>query len=102
MANIPPLGSFLEDAFATYADEKDVLVALTPMYLLCGCSLPLWLFPDPLTSKSLILVSGLLSVGVGDTAASIVGSKFGRFHWPGQSLIWDKYAKGNIVSDQRC
>uniref|UniRef100_T1HXV3 dolichol kinase n=1 Tax=Rhodnius prolixus TaxID=13249 RepID=T1HXV3_RHOPR len=69
-----------------FADEKDEgPVALTPVYLLVGCALPLWLYPVTNISESdiLPLISGLLTVGVGDSAASICGSLVGKNKWPG-------------------
>lgn len=35
------------------------------------------------SSNLLASVSGILALGFGDTAASIVGKRYGRWHWPG-------------------
>lgn len=82
------MGSLLQDSFVVLSDDKDAgNIALTPLYLFVGCSLPLWIHPDAcdVTDSAgfnlLPLISGILSVGVGDTFASTVGSKFGRFYW---------------------
>lgn len=87
---LKPFADILQQAVNSFVDEKDAgVVAMTPIYLLVGCSLPVWLHPCPcdLTDAAgfelLPLMAGVISVGLGDTAASVIGSKFGRFHWPG-------------------
>lgn len=69
----------MQQGFSVFADEKDHLISLTPLYLLCGLSFPLWM---PTNNVPLLaLLSGVLTVGVGDTAASFVGSKWGSHKW---------------------
>lgn len=86
---LKPFYLVLETAVRSFIDEKDAgYVALTPIYLLVGCSMPMWLHPCPcdLTDSAgfelIPLLAGVVSVGIGDTFASIIGSKFGRHKWP--------------------
>lgn len=86
---MPPLALILDSAFHSFADEKDTgIIAFTPFCLLIGCSVPMWLLPCPcyrneydLNPKLLKLLAGILTIGFGDTAASVVGSKFGQTKW---------------------
>lgn len=94
---LPPIHDVLESSVKCFIDEKDAgLVALTPIYLLVGCSTPLWVHPCPcdLTDSAgfelLPLMAGVISVGIGDTAASIVGSQFGRIKWWSKSKLIQK------------
>ncbi|KAG7204890.1 hypothetical protein KM043_005288 [Ampulex compressa] len=88
---VPPLGEALQQGFTVFVDEKDVLISLTPLYLFGGLSFPLWM---PTNNLPLLpLLSGVLTVGVGDTAASMVGSKWGSHKWPGS----EKTVEGTIA-----
>lgn len=91
-----PLGNLLEEYFKVFVDERDSgPVILTHLYLLIGFTIPLWLYPHPLEEGiHPALLSGLLSLGVGDTAASVFGSQFGVFNWPGTK----KTVEGTMAS----
>lgn len=66
----------LHQGYSVFADEKDEFLSLTPLYLLCGLSFPLWM---PANDTALLpLLSGVLTVGIGDAAASFVGSNWGK------------------------
>ena len=85
-----PVADVLEASVSAFLDDKDSgHVAFTPIYLLAGLSCGLWIHPEPcdLTESTeyefLPLLAGVLSVGIGDTIASVFGSKLGRNKWPG-------------------
>ncbi|XP_062556017.1 dolichol kinase [Armigeres subalbatus] len=99
--HLEPIHSSLDTAVRNFIDEKDAgPVALTPIYLLVGCSLPMWLHPVPcdLTDSAgrnlPKLLAGVLSVGIGDTMASVCGYLVGRHKWPGTN----KSVEGTLAS----
>ncbi|KAI8119065.1 hypothetical protein FF38_02006 [Lucilia cuprina] len=94
---MPPFANILESAFHSFADEKDAgVIAFTPFCLLIGCSIPMWLQPCPcfqndkgLNPKLLPLLAGILTIGFGDTAASVIGSKYGNTKWKNSSRTFE-------------
>lgn len=62
---------------------------LSHIYLLVGCALPLWIiFPSSILeeshthlSASLAATSGVVSVGLGDAMASLIGHRYGKTKW---------------------
>lgn len=96
--NLEYLGDILNTSMNGFLDEKDQgVLILTHIYLLVGCSLPLWIFPlQAATSVSdyLLLCSGVVSLGIGDTAASIGGTLWGTTKYPGSS----KSVEGTLCS----
>ena len=82
---------------APYLDNRDKNrpIIVSHIYLLLGCALPVWLVNIAklhstndtnnisMVEKAynLLLPVGLVTVGVGDTVAAIVGSNYGRSKW---------------------
>ncbi|KAJ1981567.1 dolichol kinase [Dimargaris xerosporica] len=63
----------------SFADDHDAGPAvLSHLYLLLGCAVPLWLgSAHPLGS-----LAGVLTLGIGDAVASVVGQRWGYHRWP--------------------
>lgn len=88
------VSGLLNQCVNSFRDEKDAgILTLTHMYLLIGVSLPLWLLPAG-NPVSLPTFSGVIAIGFGDTAASIVGSHFGRHKWSGS----EKSIEGSVAA----
>ena len=92
------IGTFLSQGVSGFLDEKDQgTLILTHIYLLVGCSLPIWISPFRVASTArelLLLSAGVISLGIGDTAASIGGTLWGRTKLPNSS----KSVEGTICS----
>lgn len=73
----------LQLCFDTFKDSKDEgQLALTPLYLMIGCVAPFWMYPYSFSGTlPLPVISGILSVAIGDAAASICGTEFGKHQW---------------------
>ncbi|KAL8721275.1 MAG: hypothetical protein Q9225_002017 [Loekoesia sp. 1 TL-2023] len=95
-SQLPPVSRPLTYFLAPYVDGRDHCgpVIVSPIFLLIGCSIPLWLslgsmqrsgiFPWQgweVPSRNLSMVSGVICVGMGDAAASLVGRRYGRRRW---------------------
>ncbi|XP_054714470.1 dolichol kinase-like isoform X1 [Uloborus diversus] len=88
LVKIPFIGSVIDDAFRVFLDEKDAgTLILTHIYLLVGCSLPIWLygFTQPKIGYHICQLSGIISVGFGDTLAALYGASYGKHFWKGSN-----------------
>lgn len=93
LVRVWPVHAALQSVVGTFMDEKDAggWVVLTPVYLLCGCAMPLWLHPFGCelgdwagSGQVMAMAAGVLSVGIGDAAASVCGSIWGMHKWEGE------------------
>ena len=72
-----PFGPVITQSMAAFLDRKDDQNSIIKSHfsLLIGCALPIFLSNEPLVPG----LSGVLSIGVGDAAASIIGIRWGTF-----------------------
>ncbi|KAG9246141.1 cytidylyltransferase [Calycina marina] len=95
-SQLPPLSKSLAYFLTPYVDGRDLKgpVVISHIFLLIGCAIPLWLslgtLPRSGTSclagwelptREVSMVSGVICVGLGDAAASLVGRRYGRRKW---------------------
>lgn len=103
-SQLPPLSGPIAKFLTPYVDGRDLRgpVVVSHIFLLVGCAIPLWLslagverFGErpwegwEVRSRDVSMVAGVVCVGMGDAAASLVGRRYGRRKWPwtgGKSL----------------
>jgi dolichol kinase len=103
-SQLPPLSKPIAKFLTPYVDGRDLRgpVVVSHIFLLIGCAIPLWLSlagiqrtgEEPwkgwdVDRRDVSMVSGVICVGMGDAAASLIGRRYGRRKWPwagGKSL----------------
>ena len=95
-SQLPPIARPLTYFLAPYVDGRDHRgpVIVSHIFLLIGCAIPLWLSlaaisrtgVSPwegweLATRDISMISGIVCVGMGDAAASLIGRRFGRRRW---------------------
>jgi dolichol kinase len=95
-SQLPPLSKSLAYFLTPYVDGRDLKgpVVISHIFLLIGCAIPLWLSLGylPRTGSGYLsgwevprrevsMVSGVICVGMGDAAASLIGRRYGRHKW---------------------
>jgi dolichol kinase len=95
-SQLPPISRPLTTFLAPYADGRDHRgpVIVSHIFLLIGCAIPLWLSlagvertgQDPwqgweVERRDISMVAGVVCVGMGDAAASLIGRRYGRTKW---------------------
>jgi dolichol kinase len=75
---IPPLGEKIQTFLKAFTDSRDSDVLIISHFsLLLGCAIPIWLSSTMAQDRPLAAYAGILSLGIGDTMASVVGYNFG-------------------------
>jgi dolichol kinase len=103
-SQLPPLSKPLAYFLTPYVDGRDLRgpVVVSHIFLLIGCAIPLWLSLSSIgrtgdrpwegwevATRDVSMVAGVVCVGMGDAAASLIGRRYGRRKWPwagGKSL----------------
>ncbi|KAF2832171.1 hypothetical protein CC86DRAFT_340489 [Ophiobolus disseminans] len=103
-SQLPPLSKPIAKFLTPYVDGRDLRgpVVVSHIFLLIGCAIPLWLSlagverigDEPWTDwnvekRDVSMLAGVICVGMGDAAASLIGRRYGRRKWPwagGKSL----------------
>jgi len=91
---VPPLGNALARFVAPYVDGRDLRgpVVVSHIFLLVGCAVPLWFslaathrdasgWELARSRRDVGMLSGVICVGMGDAAASLIGRRYGRHKW---------------------
>jgi len=96
-SQLPPISKPLTYFLAPYVDGRDHRgpIIVSHIFLLIGCAIPLWLSlaATPrdgirpfagwdVTKRDMSMISGVVCVGMGDAAASLIGRRYGRRRWP--------------------
>ncbi|CAH8267473.1 unnamed protein product [Arabidopsis lyrata] len=78
---IQPLGEPLHQFMNAFMDHRDSEHLIVSHFsLLLGCALPIWM-SSGFNDRALSPFAGILSLGIGDTMASMVGHKYGVLRW---------------------
>lgn len=95
-SQLPPLSKPIAYFLTPYVDGRDLRgpVVVSHIFLLIGCAVPLWLSLGAvdrigngaangweMPTRDISMVSGVICVGMGDAAASLIGRRFGRHKW---------------------
>ncbi|KAK0651833.1 hypothetical protein B0T16DRAFT_404788 [Cercophora newfieldiana] len=95
-SQLPPLSKPIATFLTPYVDGRDLRgpVVISHIFLLIGCAIPLWLSLAALPrigqgyllgwevpTRDVSMVSGVVCVGLGDAAASLIGRRWGHRKW---------------------
>ncbi|KAK4856523.1 hypothetical protein QYF36_018447 [Acer negundo] len=76
-----PLGQLIHQFMNAFTDHRDSdLLIVSHFSLLLGCAFPIWM-SNGFNDRPLAPFAGILSLGIGDTMASMVGYKYGVLRW---------------------
>jgi dolichol kinase len=113
-SQLPPLSRPIASFLTPYVDGRDLRgpVVISHIFLLIGCAIPLWLslaaLPRigaehlvgwELPTRDVSMVAGVVCVGLGDAAASLIGRRWGhrKWYWGGGKSLEGSVAFGTAA-----
>ncbi|KAL0916848.1 hypothetical protein M5K25_014391 [Dendrobium thyrsiflorum] len=79
--SIWPFGHMVHQFMNAFTDHRDSEILIVSHFsLLLGCAIPKWM-SSGFNDRPLSPFAGILSLGIGDTMASMVGHKYGVLRW---------------------
>ncbi|KAK5173367.1 dolichol kinase [Saxophila tyrrhenica] len=95
---VQPLGNAIGRFVAPYVDGRDLRgpVVVSHLFLLIGCAVPMWFSLASIDRsgelswagwelkqdrREVAMIAGVVCVGMGDAAASLIGRRYGRRKW---------------------
>ncbi|KAK3053220.1 dolichol kinase [Extremus antarcticus] len=95
---VQPLGNAISRFVAPYVDGRDLRgpVVVSHFFLLIGCAVPMWFSLASIERagyppwsgweldedrREVAMIAGVVCVGMGDAAASLIGRRYGRRKW---------------------
>lgn len=113
VAEFPFLSNPINALYSGFLSDRDQgLLVLSPLYLIIGVSFPIWMSNFANHTNTLLISCGVVSIGIGDSFASIIGQKYGRNVYAGSqkslegslaylvsSLVGFVLINGNVLLD---
>eukprot|EP00941_MAST-03F_sp_MAST-3F-sp1_P000742 g742.t1 len=96
LLHVPVVSDAIHRYMVPFVDCRDTAgdLFISHIYLLLGCAVPLWIVGNDQHFHTLAPFSGVITLGIGDAVAAVIGKTRGERKWPGT----EKTMEGTIAA----